>query len=277
MTYADKLLADGESVVLRTRQHPLALIKDSRNGLLLWLVAIVLLVAAQLWITDAGLKNLIGLAALALLAVGLLIILWQYLLWRTEEYMVTNRRLMKVSGVINKRSADSSLEKINDAILTQRFWGRVFNYGDLDILTAADQTVDSYRMLNAAPHFKKTMLNEKHALEMEYSVGRVPSAPLRATTETTTTSTITPEPMTPEQMAPAPAPMPPETMAPPPLPAEPIGPPPAPPPPPMPIPPPADPSLEITQTLARLADLRDRGAISAEEYEAKKAELLGRL
>ena len=33
MTYADKLLADGESVVLRTRQHPLALIKDSRNGL----------------------------------------------------------------------------------------------------------------------------------------------------------------------------------------------------------------------------------------------------
>jgi len=33
----------------------------------------------------------------------------------------------------------------------------------------------------------------------------------------------------------------------------------------------------VTQTLARLADLRDRGAITVEEYEAKKAELLGRL
>jgi hypothetical protein len=36
-------------------------------------------------------------------------------------------------------------------------------------------------------------------------------------------------------------------------------------------------SDEITETLHRLADLRDRGAISAAEYEAKKAELLERL
>ena len=38
----------------------------------------------------------------------------------------------------------------------------------------------------------------------------------------------------------------------------------------------ADPD-EVTRTLASLADLRDRGAISAEEYEAKKADLLARL
>jgi hypothetical protein len=40
--------------------------------------------------------------------------------------------------------------------------------------------------------------------------------------------------------------------------------------------PPADPD-EVTRTLNSLADLRDRGAISPEEYESKKAELLGRL
>jgi hypothetical protein len=34
---------------------------------------------------------------------------------------------------------------------------------------------------------------------------------------------------------------------------------------------------DVTRTLANLADLRDRGAISPEEYEAKKADLLGRL
>jgi hypothetical protein len=38
-----------------------------------------------------------------------------------------------------------------------------------------------------------------------------------------------------------------------------------------------DESLEVTQTLSRLADLRDSGAITAEEYEQKKDELLGRL
>jgi hypothetical protein len=34
---------------------------------------------------------------------------------------------------------------------------------------------------------------------------------------------------------------------------------------------------EITKALGDLADLRDRGAISPEEYEAKKQDLLGRL
>jgi hypothetical protein len=53
-----------------------------------------------------------------------------------------------------------------------------------------------------------------------------------------------------------------------------------PPPPPAAPPPPApaeDEALEVTQTLTRLADLRDRGAISEEDYQAKKQELLGRL
>ena len=34
---------------------------------------------------------------------------------------------------------------------------------------------------------------------------------------------------------------------------------------------------EVTRTLASLADLRDRGAISPEDYEHKKADLLGRI
>jgi hypothetical protein len=34
---------------------------------------------------------------------------------------------------------------------------------------------------------------------------------------------------------------------------------------------------DVTKALSGLADLRDRGAVSPEEYEAKKAELLGRL
>jgi putative oligomerization/nucleic acid binding protein len=36
-------------------------------------------------------------------------------------------------------------------------------------------------------------------------------------------------------------------------------------------------SDEVTKALGDLADLRDRGAITAEEYEAKKQDLLGRL
>ena len=70
--------------------------------------------------------------------VGLLILAFNYWVWRTEEYLVTNRRMMKVTGVINKRSADSSLEKINDAILEENLLGRILNYGALQIQSAGE-------------------------------------------------------------------------------------------------------------------------------------------
>ena len=329
MTYADTLLADGETIVLHTRQHPLAMIKDARTGLLLWMLAVALVLAVPFLNITRPVSDYIAYAAIACLIVGLIIVLWHYLLWWTEEYIVTNRRLMKVNGVVNKRSGDSSLEKINDAILTQRFWGRVFNYGDLDILTASDQTVDSFRMLNKPRDFKRLMLNQKHALEIEYSRGPAPLPPLRAgpvdmngrptlgapalagesPTAPPTAAAVPPASTAtaladsmPSPVATMPAGSAPATH----VAAEPAEasaiPSPGPLPPPLPAAgpaesgmggtsqtttpasPTAEPSgrpdsaaVEITQTLARLADLRDRGAISEEDYQAKKAQLLDRL
>jgi hypothetical protein len=86
------------------------------------------------------------------------------------------------------------------------------------------------------------MLDAKHELEMELSGARpLPSPALRSAVPVPTT-------------APAVPPAPPSS-------------------------PPASPMSadDVTRTLASLADLRDRGAISADEYEAKKAELLRRL
>ena len=224
--YADTLLADGERIALRRRQHLLATIVDGRAGWGLVLASIVVLILT-FGMNQSAFRDILGYVALAALVVGLLILAKVYWSWYAQDYIVTNRRVLKVEGIINKRSADSSLEKINDAVLEQNLFARIFGYGDLDILTAAEVAIDRYRMLAGAPSFKKSMLDQKHALELE--VGRSMAPAMRA-----------PSSMT----APAAA-----TMS-------------------------AD---EVTSALGSLADLRDRGAISAEEYEAKKAELLGRL
>ena len=50
-------------------------------------------------------------------------------------------------GVVNKRAADSSLEKINDAVLTQSIFGRALGFGDLKILTASEAAISEFRML----------------------------------------------------------------------------------------------------------------------------------
>ena len=141
--------------------------------------------------------------------------------------MITNRRVMKVEGVLKKRSADSSLEKINDAVLEQSVLGRMLGYGDLDIMTADEQSVDRYRMLSQAQTFKRTMLDEKHKLEQE--AFQIPAPPLRAA------------PPTPPARA---ARRPPAARLPPPSAAREMS------------------SEEITSALGDLADLRDRGAIS---------------
>jgi membrane protein YdbS with pleckstrin-like domain len=251
MRYADTLLIEGEEVALRTRQHWLAFVINARAGFVLWIVAVALLVAANWFVLTKPFTDIVGVVALILFAVGLLIVIIRLWQWWAQDYMVTNRRLMKVWGVFNKRSVDSALEHINDAQLDQSFFGRLLGYGHLDILTASTETtLDDYDMIRDPKGFKKVMLTQKHALETGY---RTPTPPLRASAATEAA-----EPAAVPPPAPAAAPAPAATSSPAAI-AD------------------RDDTLEVTQTLARLADLRDRGAISAEEYEAKKRELLDRL
>jgi len=243
--YADKLLAQGERIALRGRQHFLATLIEGRVAWAIFIAALVLLILVTQLAPDTPdlVRQLFSWLALGLLLVGLAWLGQIYLNWFMQDYLVTNRRVLKVEGVLKKRSADSSLEKINDAVLEQSVFGRMLGYGDLDILTANEQSVDRYRMLAQAQTFKRTMLEEKHKLEQD--VFQIPAPPLRAAPAEpapVATSPVEPSPATPT--APAPREM---------------------------------SSDEITGALGNLADLRDRGAISPEDYEAKKQDLLGRL
>ena len=110
-------------------------------------------------------------------------------------------------------------------------------------------------MLDKAKDFKKKMLEAKHNLEsgvVGYAdVNRQPMAPAMAFQSTPVQPV---SPLAPPSVAAAPA-----AAAPVPL-ADPI-----------------DTPEEVTAALARLAELRDKGAITSGEYEVKKRELLGRL
>ena len=181
MRYADTLLSEGERVIIRRRQHWLALLIDGRTGVVLILVGLVLL-GVYAWgpFQSEPARSLVGWVTLATLVIGFVLFALQYWRWWAQDYMITNRRILKVEGVFNKLASDSSLEKINDAVLDQNIFGRIFNYGDLDILTAAEgSAIDKYRMLNRALEFKREMLNQKHALETGYAYQQPPSPPLR--------------------------------------------------------------------------------------------------
>ncbi|HYI21947.1 MAG TPA: PH domain-containing protein [Candidatus Limnocylindrales bacterium] len=273
MRYADSLLTEGEVVVLRSRQHWLSILSKTRLGFALWGLAILLLIGI-IWfnLRPGPERDLPTWVALALIVIGLVLIVYRVWQWLSQDYLITNRRLVRVSGILNKRSSDSSLEKINDAVLIQSVLGRMLNFGDLEILTAAEMANDQYHMLKDPKGFKKVMLTQKNSLERSFSAGP-PTPPLRA--EQPMVPVAQPAPpaaaAAPVAAAPVVAAAPEAasdpTLAAPSQPTEPA----------TAVDSATDESLEVTQTLARLADLRDSGAISAEEYEQKKDELLGRL
>jgi hypothetical protein len=246
MAYIDSMLASGEQPLKRDHQHWFVLVADSRYGILAILAAIGLLVLRAAANVTGQADALIGWIVLALVVGGLAYIGWQILRYLNEEYVVTSRRVLQLEGVINKRVTDSSLEKINDAVLTQSLFGRIFGFGDLDILTASESGISRLRMLRQADDFKRAMLEAKHELELELSGARpLPSPPLRSAPPADAAAPSVAPAVAAQPTAPAPR----AEMS-------------------------AD---ELTRTLSSLADLRDRGAISAEEYEAKKADLLRRL
>ena len=251
MSYADGLLSTGERISYRNKQHPFVFIWGARYTILALVIAFLLFVLQGGLGSDGAsetLRTILGLVTAILFFGGIAVAIWTGLRYINQEYVLTNRRVIQVEGVLNRNSTDSSLEKINDAVLTQSVFGRMFDYGDLTVLTASEAGIDKMHMLRKPIAFKKAMLDAKHEFEVDMErSGWQPGPPIR-------------------DSAPAPAGVAPTAGA-----TASAGPAPS-----APSAPRSDPD-EVTRTLANLADLRDRGAITPEEYEHKKADLLSRL
>jgi uncharacterized membrane protein YdbT with pleckstrin-like domain len=94
----------------------------------------------------------------------LLSVLRDILDWMNRQYIVSNRRVIQISGILNKNVTDSSLEKVTDVKMEQSAFGRLFDYGDIEILTASEFGVNLFRRIEEPIRFKTAMLNAKENL-----------------------------------------------------------------------------------------------------------------
>jgi uncharacterized membrane protein YdbT with pleckstrin-like domain len=158
MNYVEKMLGQNEAVVLVARQSWVVLVRDAIVNLL---IAVVILGIAL--VTTSVLPPY-GIGAALLLLIPAARFVYQFIHWVSREYIVTNRRVIQVDGVINKNVIDSSLEKVNDVRLTQSVLGRLLNYGDVEILTASELGMNQFKRIGDPIKFKTAMLNEKEKL-----------------------------------------------------------------------------------------------------------------
>jgi uncharacterized membrane protein YdbT with pleckstrin-like domain len=128
--YLGKMLAEGEQVRLIERQHSLVAL-GLIAGALIYVVAVSVLVT---------------------------------LLWRAHEYVVTSRRVIQLSGVLTKEAIDSALDKVTDVRTQQTLLGRMFGYGNVQVLTASETGNNLFRAIPDPLGFKRAIMDAQQAL-----------------------------------------------------------------------------------------------------------------
>lgn len=161
--YLESLLGERERIVMTARQHWFILASSIFLELALILIILAATVSAAIFFTPY---------ALIIVAVGFVLLMLPFatmtrdiLNWSNRQFIVTNRRVMQISGVLNKSVMDSSLEKVNDVVMEQSAFGRMFDYGDIEILTASELGVNLFQRIENPIAFKTCMLNAKERVE----------------------------------------------------------------------------------------------------------------
>jgi uncharacterized membrane protein YdbT with pleckstrin-like domain len=161
--YLVNLLGEGERILLATRKHWFILASSIFFESIVILIVFGGTIVASTFAPDQIL--LIVLIGFVLLLIPLISMIHDILAWSNHQYIITNWRVLQVSGIVNKNVTDSSLEKVNDVKMSQSIFGRVFNYGDVEILTASELGVNLFKRIEDPVHFKTAMLNAKESLE----------------------------------------------------------------------------------------------------------------
>jgi hypothetical protein len=146
----DRFLGEGEHVLLDTKQHPFALVGETGRTLLL---LTPLLIAA--W-GVAGIELMQGavgawtLRGMFLIMIGIVMLLaWRVLQWEVERVVVTDEKVIHMSGVLHRKVASTPLAKASEFAVHQPVLGRLFDYGALivDVPGGRDQALHGVRYL----------------------------------------------------------------------------------------------------------------------------------
>ena len=163
--YVMQQLGANEKIRYTERHHWIFFVAEMIKWILFAAIVLAVIIVLRVWLLpDASWVWWL----LLIFLVPAVRIAWGFLSWRMNVYVLTNRRVIESTGVLSKRVADSSLEKLTDIVLKQSIVGRALNYGDIIVLTAAAGAgINNLRQIRRPMEFKTQMLDAKEELEQE--------------------------------------------------------------------------------------------------------------
>jgi membrane protein YdbS with pleckstrin-like domain len=127
------------------RRHWIHLLKD----VLLLAVATVVVGYLAGFLRRHHLDALV-IAALSAWAAVLLWVSYHLHEWHVERFVLTNKRIMLITGFITRNVAMMPLGRVTDMKYSQTTWGRLLDYGTFEIESAGQQ--QALRRVGQMPH-----------------------------------------------------------------------------------------------------------------------------
>ncbi len=165
--YLQTLLGERENIIHTTRHHWFILASSIVLELVLILLIFTATIAGTIYLSEIQPSAVlfVAIGGFVLLLIPMITGTRDILNWTNHQFIITNRRVMQISGIFNKSVIDSSLEKVNDIKMEVSALGRIFGYGDIEILTASELGVNKFKQIENPVKFKTALLNAKTMLE----------------------------------------------------------------------------------------------------------------
>jgi len=165
--YLQTLMGERENIIQTTRHHWFILASSIVLELVLILFIFAATIAGTIYLSEfqPSAVLFVAIGGFVLLLIPVITGTRDILNWTNHQFIITNRRVMQISGIFNKSVIDSSLEKVNDIKMEISALGRIFGYGDIEILTASELGVNKFKQIENPVKFKTALLNAKTMLE----------------------------------------------------------------------------------------------------------------
>jgi uncharacterized membrane protein YdbT with pleckstrin-like domain len=149
-----RYLAHGERIVTMVRRHPLVLIRP-------FFIAVGAIFGAILLGALLSPNQSADIFDTVLSIVALFFLFrfgWAVWEWRVDKIIVTDRRLLEVSGLLTRKVASMPLEKMTDLTYSRSIGGRLFGYGRIGVESAGqDQALTTIDFLPTPDDFYRTV------------------------------------------------------------------------------------------------------------------------
>jgi membrane protein YdbS with pleckstrin-like domain len=156
MGYAERNLVPGETIVYRARYHWTIY----RVALVLFGLALLLSAAsiyAHRTSADSGVAGPVAYLALGFTAVAVIGFLVRWIRASADEFVVTERRVLRKVGLMARDIEQAPLEKIQDISVDQTFSGRVLGYGTVTLETASERGSMTFPRIARPQAFKNAL------------------------------------------------------------------------------------------------------------------------